>query len=78
MSQRRKLNDQKRDIVNRKRVHEFFAPGDIVYVRDLTLAQTAGGAHKSKFIGPFIVEEVNETRLECTLQSMKDRKRCRD
>ena len=27
-------------------------------------------------MGPFIVEEVNETRLECTLQSVKDRKRC--
>ena len=62
--------------MNRKRVHEFFAPGDIVYVRDLTLAQTAGGALKSKFIGPFIVEKVNKTRLECTLQSVKDRKRC--
>ena len=73
---RKKLNDQKRDIVNRKRVHKTFAPGDVVYVRDLTIAHTAGGALKSKFIGPFIVEEVNETRLECTLQSVKDKKRC--
>ena len=73
---RKKLNDQKRDIINRKRVHQTFTPGDIVYVRDLTLAHTAGGALKSKFIGPFIIEEVNEKRLECTLQSVKDKKRC--
>ena len=73
---RKKLNDQKRDIINRKRVHKTFTPGDIVYVRDLTIAPIAGGALKSRFVGPFIVEDVNETRLECTLQSIKDKKRC--
>ena len=45
-------------------------------MRYLTIAQTTGGALKSKFTGSFVVEEVNETRLECTFQSLKDRKRC--
>ena len=57
-------------------MHKSFVPGKIFYVRDLTIAQTTGGALKSKFTAPFVVEEVNETRLECTLQSLKDRKRC--
>ena len=75
LGKRNKLNDQKRDIINQKRIHETLVPGDIVYVQDLNIAHTAGGALKSKFIGPYVVETVNETRLECTLQSLKERKK---
>ena len=76
LSKRNKINDDNREIVNRKRVQNTFQIGDIVYVRDLTIAQTAGGALKSKFVGPYVVEEVNDTRLECKLQSLTDRKKC--
>ena len=76
LTKRNKINDQNREIINRNRVQKSFQPGDIVYVRDLTIAHTAGGALKSKFVGPFVIESVNDTRLECTLQSLIDKKRC--
>ena len=72
MSKRNILSDRNRTWANKKRRTVDFNEYDIVYLLDNQIAETTGGSTKSRFIGPFIIEEIFPHTNVCRLQSLVD------
>ena len=72
MSKRNILSDRNRTWANKKRRTVDFNEYDIVYLLDNQIAETTGGSTKSRFIGPFVIEEIFPHTNVCRLQSLVD------
>ena len=71
-SKRNILSDRNRTWANKKRRTVDFNEYDLVYLLDSQIADTTGGSTKSRFIGPFIIEEIFPHTNVCRLQSLVD------
>ena len=74
MSKRTILSDRNRTWANKKRRTVVFNEYDIVYLLDNQIAETTGGSTRSRFIGPFVIEEIFPHTNVCRLQSLIDNK----
>ena len=61
-----------RSNLNKTRKEHIFKKGQIVTLRDFSIAQIEGGALKQKYLGPFEILEIDQTRHACKLQNINN------
>ena len=75
IARRSKLADRVRASANKSKKEHVYAIGDIVYLKELTIAQDVGRSMRSAFIGPYEIVEIHPNTKHCTLENVKTFKR---
>ena len=75
IARRSKLADRVRASANKSKKEHVYAIGDIVYLKELTIAQDVGRSMRSAFIGPYEIVEVHPNTKHCTLENVNTFKR---
>ena len=74
MKRRAVLADRTRNCVNRSRHEYHFSEGMLVYLRDFEIQQDTGGSSRSKYLGPFIIENLDLSKNICQLRNLENHK----
>ena len=71
IARRKRKNESVRNTRNKARVEKEFEVGDIVYAKDVNIAQVVGKSTKATYKGPFEIIEIREREATCLLEDME-------
>ena len=75
IKKRKEKADKVREINNRRRTLQTFEENEVVYLRDLRIAECCGKSLMSHYRRPFVIISVDNDRQQCLLEDMKSNKR---
>ena len=70
IEKREKQADIVRNVKNKHTTDYTYNVGDVVYLKDLTIAETVGKATKVQFIGPYEIIKINEHENTCEIEKL--------
>ena len=71
LARRKRKSESVRNTRNKARVEKEFEVGDIVYAKDVNIAQVVGKSTKATYKGPFEIIEIREREATCLLEDME-------
>ena len=70
--QRNKNAAASRDYLNRSRTHKEFSVGQLVMLKNFSIAHIEGGGLQKKFLGPYKILDIESNRQTCLLQDIQN------